>query len=171
MRATLPATCLVLALTLFAGGCAVADGENQASRTSTHKSKPNKSKAQATKSSESPSKASTPTSSPTPDVWSVSAVDLIKDYDADRFAADDKYQGHALEVTGVAKSVGPKYVDLSGGSADPFATYISAQVYLDDLSNVTPGQVVTVTSSDLSWTFPVGSGGVIILDYARLAQP
>lgn len=76
----------------------------------------------------------------------LSSTDLAAAYAADRFAADDRYRGRVVEVSGVVRSTQPavKVVTLAAGDA---GATVDASLHDDTaaevLKTVTDGQRVT----------------------------
>jgi hypothetical protein len=75
----------------------------------------------------------------------LSAIDLASAYASDKGAADDKYRGRVIEISGVARSVGAAVVTLA---ADDAGQVIEASLHEDTavefLKTVVAGQRVTL---------------------------
>lgn len=112
--------------------------------------------------SNSSSSPEAPKSSPSP--ISITAEELHKHYEINEIAADKKYKGKLLEVTGtirnIGKALGDPYVNLATG---PFTHQIMVnfpdKVYDDKLATYTMGTKIIVTGTCKGKTL-----GMIMID-------
>ena len=85
----------------------------------------------------------------------ISAGQLYSDYQANEIAADQRYKGRALQVTGMVDSIaadilGKPYIVLKGNSNDWWGvqiTYPDTSEYNNLLATVSKGQTLTVTGT------------------------
>lgn len=88
----------------------------------------------------------------------VTARQLVADYDKNEIAADTKYKGHTLEVTGTVQSVGKDFLDVPYVSLASDNAIFGVQCYLnqddaatvEEASKLTKGAKVTMRGEDVS---------------------
>ncbi|MGG1878254.1 hypothetical protein ABDI30_11890 [Paenibacillus cisolokensis] len=86
------------------------------------------------------------------EVIAVSAIDLWNDYDENEVAADAKYKGKQIEVSGVVKDIGKDILDSIYITLETDAVLGSVQVYFSDkeaeaVGSLKKGQKVTVVGN------------------------
>lgn len=93
-------------------------------------------------------KSESEVASASPDEW-VTAARLFADYEANEVAADEKYKGKVLVVTGTIEDIGKDFVDTMYVTLRTDNGIMSVQCRFDDehkfqLANTTKGQQVTL---------------------------
>ena len=91
------------------------------------------------------------TTAPKEDIIKISASDLLAEYDANEVAADNKYKGKKVEITGAVDSIGKDifgsvYVTLKTDNGFiSIQCYFSEKAEIDKVATLKEGDWVTVT--------------------------
>lgn len=88
-------------------------------------------------------------SNPSEEVIEISARDLFAAYEENEVAADQKYKGKKLKVTGTIKDFGTNILDDSYITLETEEYFLSIQCYfkeseLDKVTNLSKGQTITL---------------------------